>query len=178
MEKKAASLEITVISAEELRIDNRPIKKNAFVSVGMGQENCRSTTMDRDGGSYPCWNERLEVELPACARSIEVQVQCKTAVGVRTVGRADVPVSDITEGYVPAHHLHFLSYRLRDRNGNRNGIINLCARMVGPAPYSKFDRDRTTSSSSSPSPYVSGGSGVVIGVPVMSRVGGKSMLQY
>ncbi|KAJ8650183.1 hypothetical protein MRB53_003206 [Persea americana] len=173
MEEKAASLEITVISAEELRIDNRPIKKNAFVAVGTGEEKWRSTSVDRDGGSYPSWNEKLEVELPPHARSIAVQVQCKTAVGIKTVGSAEVPLSDITEGYVPARHLHFLSYRLRERDGRRNGIINLCVRMVGPTHPLRSNRWMGSSSSASSS--VCKGSGVVIGVPVAWRGESKSM---
>lgn len=173
MEEKAASLEITVISAEELRIDNRPIKKNAFVAVGTGEEKWRSTSVDRDGGSYPSWNEKLEVELPPHARSIAVQVQCKTAVGIKTVGSAEVPLSDIMEGYVPARHLHFLSYRLRERDGRRNGIINLCVRMVGPTHPLRSNRWMGSSSSASSS--VCKGSGVVIGVPVAWRGESKSM---
>ncbi|XP_058106635.1 BON1-associated protein 2-like [Magnolia sinica] len=126
-------LEITVISAESLRISNHLIKKNAFVTVQTDPCNCVSTPVDRDGGGYPTWNEKLHLALPGSARSIAVKVLCKTASGSsKTVGMVNIPMSDFVGGYVPAHHLHFLSYRLRQQDGERNGIINLSIKMVGP----------------------------------------------
>ncbi|XP_058086093.1 BON1-associated protein 2-like [Magnolia sinica] len=129
--ERSNHLEITVISAEALRIHNHPIK-NTYVNVGIDSHNCLSTALDRDGGSYPSWNEKLRLALPPSARSITVVVHCKTASGLKTVGTANIPTSDILKDYVPAHLIHFLSYRLREWDGRPNGIINLSARMVGP----------------------------------------------
>ncbi|XP_010910674.1 BON1-associated protein 2 [Elaeis guineensis] len=133
----SATLEITIISAEDLRLSHRPLKKNAFVTVRSSTLNAggaSSTSLDRDGGSYPYWNEKLEVGLPSSARSISVEVRCKTGTGERLVAVAAIPVSDFCE---PADYLHFLSYRLRERDGERNGIINLSLRMKGASPFGR-----------------------------------------
>ncbi|XP_047979457.1 uncharacterized protein LOC125221383 [Salvia hispanica] len=57
------AIEVTVISAEVLRLGiNIFVKKDVFV-VRSDTFNSRSTGTDREGGSYPTWNEKL-VELP------------------------------------------------------------------------------------------------------------------
>ncbi|KAK9147789.1 hypothetical protein Scep_006546 [Stephania cephalantha] len=87
--------------------------------------------MDSERGSYPCWNQKLCLALPYHINFISVEVQCGVARSkVRPVASAKVPVSDIDGDYVPSHFLHFLSYRLRQRDGERNGIINLCIRVL------------------------------------------------
>ncbi|XP_058106637.1 BON1-associated protein 2-like [Magnolia sinica] len=152
-------LEITVISAEALCISNNLIKKNAFVTVQTDSCNCISTSVDRDGGGYPTWNEKLQLPLPANARSIAVMVQCKTSSGSsKMIGMANIPMSDIVGGYVPAHHLHFLSYRLRQQDGERNGIINLSIKMVGPVNVSRPLH---------PLEKINGG--IAVGIPVSYR---------
>ncbi|XP_010255486.1 PREDICTED: BON1-associated protein 2 [Nelumbo nucifera] len=126
-------LEINVISAEDLRLRHRSIKKNAFVVVRTDSHNYRSTRVDTEGGSYPYWNEKLNLALPNSAKFITVEVQCKTASGrARSVGTASIPVSDFIGDYTPAYYLHFLSYRLREQNGERNGIVNLSIRTLVP----------------------------------------------
>ncbi|KAF8379447.1 hypothetical protein HHK36_028883 [Tetracentron sinense] len=125
----SSSLEITVISAEGLRLGRHSIRKNAFAIVQTDSRNSRSTKMDTEGGSYPSWNEKLALELPNNAHIVTVQVQCKTSSGDRTVGTAKIPVSDFIGDYTPAHYLHFLSYRLREHDGERNGIVNLSVRV-------------------------------------------------
>ncbi|XP_058086275.1 BON1-associated protein 2-like [Magnolia sinica] len=130
--EKSRSLDITAISAEGLRIGSRSIKKNVFMTVRTDSQNYQSTNVDHNSGSYPTWNEKLQLPLPPNARSIAVEVLCKTVTGLKTVGSVNIPISDITEDYLPASRLHFLSYRLRDPDGQPNGIVNLKIRMVGP----------------------------------------------
>ncbi|KAB1214424.1 BON1-associated protein 2 [Morella rubra] len=126
------TLEIAVISGENLLENRKPVKKNAFVVIRTDSHSFFSTKMDTDGGSYPTWNEKLVVDLPMHAQFISLEVQCKTAAGNKTVGAARIPVSDFIGGYVPQSYLHFLSYRLRDSNGERNGIINISVRAKLP----------------------------------------------
>ncbi|KAM4105085.1 hypothetical protein ACJW30_06G206400 [Castanea mollissima] len=162
------TLEITVISGEDLRNDRRPIKKNAFVVVRTDSYNSRRTDMDTDGGSYPKWNEKLVVDLPMHAQFITLEVQCKTSLGDKTVGTARIPVSDFVGGYVPESYLHFLSYRLRDHNGQRNGIVNISVRVKLPE-YASCSRTELGI------PMVMGvalgqrnfGGGIVTGVPIL-----------
>lgn len=135
MESTSRTLEVTVISGENLRTNRRPVKKNTFVVIRTDSNNVCTTKMDADGGSYPSWNEKLVVDVPLHVRFITVEVQCKTSVGNKIVGVARIPVSDFVGGYVPQSYLHFLSYRLRDYKGERNGIINISVRAKVPELY-------------------------------------------
>ncbi|KAJ4727003.1 BON1-associated protein 2-like [Melia azedarach] len=126
------TIEITVLSAEDLRINRRSVKKNAFVIAQTDPFNYCKTKLDELGGSYPAWNERFFIDLPMHVHFITLQVQCKTSSGNRNIGFARVPVSDFVGGYVPDNYLHFLSYRLRDAKGDKNGIINISVRVKTP----------------------------------------------
>ncbi|XP_034204922.1 BON1-associated protein 2-like [Prunus dulcis] len=167
MAATSRKLEITVISAENLQLDRKPIKKNASATVRAENDSQFLTTdMDTEGGAYPKWNEKLVLDLPMQARSLTVEVQCKTSYGVRTIGTAKIPVSDFVGGFVPEGYLHFLSYRLRDRRGERNGIVNISVRMKVP----ELKACATTSSHSSMGFPVGDSSfgvgGVATGIPV------------
>ncbi|KAK7274560.1 hypothetical protein RIF29_15656 [Crotalaria pallida] len=124
------TLEITILSAENLRINKRSIKKNTFVTVqSEASSEVSSTRMDTEGGSYPSWNEKFVMDMPLHARFITAEVKCKTLTGVKSVGMARIPVSDFIGGYVPENHVHFLSYRLWDNKVTRNGVINVSVRV-------------------------------------------------
>ncbi|KAB2595571.1 BON1-associated protein 2-like [Pyrus ussuriensis x Pyrus communis] len=163
------TLEITVISAENLQLDRKPIKTNASVTVRTDTNSQFCTTdIDTEGGAYARWNEKLVLDLPTHSKSITVKVQCKTAYGVRTFGTATVLASDFVGAYVPEGYPHFLSYRLRDYKGERNGVINISVRMKVPEMYACASS--TTSSHSRKGFPADGnhsfGGGVAIGVPV------------
>ncbi|GMN61273.1 hypothetical protein TIFTF001_030358 [Ficus carica] len=129
------TVEMTVLSGEDLRLASKSRKSNAFVIVRYGVNNFRTTETDGgEGGSYPKWNEKLVLDLPPHAEAVTLEVHCKTAFGDKIVGTASVPLSDFAGSYMPDSYLHFLSYRLRDSRGQRNGIINISVRMKGPAP--------------------------------------------
>ncbi|XP_042503355.1 BON1-associated protein 2-like [Macadamia integrifolia] len=180
MEKATTrSLEVTIISAEDLRLHGRSVKKNTFVTVGTDSYSQRSTNIDKEGGSYPSWNQKLEppLPLPNSAQLITVEVQCITASGVRNVGTSKIPISDFIGDYTPPQYLHFLSYRLRDRNGERNGIINFSIRTLGlqravaawpvPPPQALGFRPAAAAKQEFNGASGSGsGSGTALGVPV------------
>lgn len=169
MEAASGVVEITVISGEDLRVNSRrPVKKNAFAVVRTDSKNYQMTRVDTEGGSYSTWNEKLVMNLPAHARFLTVEVHCKTSSGDRVIGTARVPVSDFSGGSTPESYLHFLSYRLRDDKGERNGIVNLSVRMKVPervVPVMAAPPQRTW-----PETVVGGWdcAGVVMGVPVRS----------
>lgn len=130
-------LEVTVISGENL-LDNRkqPVKKNVFVNIKTDSysSNLQTTKLDKEGGSNPTWNEKLIVDLPMHASHLTVEVQCKNSSGIKTVGIARVPTSDFIGGFLPEDYLRFLSYRLRDEKGKKNGIINFSVRVKNAPP--------------------------------------------
>ncbi|XP_065864303.1 BON1-associated protein 2-like [Euphorbia lathyris] len=178
MESSSKNLEITVLSAENLRLNGKPVKKDAFVVVKTDNLNCRSTRADHEGGSNLIWNQKLEMEMASHSRFITVQVECRiNGSENRLIGTASIPVSDFSGGYFPINYLHLLSYRLRDGRGEKNGIINVSVKVVkGLADYVLPPVRKNCSSSSfysgtrwgSPvqgNSYYHGG-GVVSGVPV------------
>ncbi|GMI98372.1 BON ASSOCIATION PROTEIN 1-LIKE, BON association protein 2 [Hibiscus trionum] len=133
MEAKSRTLEITLLSAEDLRIDNKPIKKNAFVVVWTDTYNYKSTKMDAEGGSFPSWNDKLVMDMPMHTRFVTLQVKCKASGGGdKTVGDARIPVTDFLGWFSPENRLQFLSYRLRDPKGLKNGIVNVSVRVKEP----------------------------------------------
>ncbi|XP_051147393.1 BON1-associated protein 2-like [Andrographis paniculata] len=123
------SIEVTVISAEGLLVNRKPPgkKKNLFVAVRSDPYDCRLTAADKDGGSNPRWNQKLEMDLPINVRYITVAAYS----GRNLIGTATVPAADFSGGHLPENHLSFLSYRLRDDNGEKNGIINLSVKVKG-----------------------------------------------
>ncbi|KAK3021432.1 hypothetical protein RJ639_045621 [Escallonia herrerae] len=134
MERASSSgsrtVEIKVISGEGLRVNRTtPVKKNTFVIVRSESREGQATRVDTEGGSCPVWNEKFVVDMPMHARFVTAEVQCRTSTGNKVIGTAKIPVSDFVGGYVPKNYLHFLSYRLRDDKGERNGIINLSVKV-------------------------------------------------
>lgn len=129
---RSRTLEIRVLSAEDLRIGGRFVKKNAFAVVKVDSYNYQGTKADPVGGSYPTWDEILEINFPVAATSLTLEVQCKTSSGDRLIGTANLPVSDVIGGYTPENYLRFLSYILKDTRGKRNGIINVSVRVKSP----------------------------------------------
>ncbi|CAA0842612.1 BON1-associated protein 2 [Striga hermonthica] len=160
-------IEITVISAEDLLLRRKqPATKNLSVTVSIDPFNSRKTgRADPNGpGRFPAWNERLVMDLPSKSRFITTEVRA----GERTVGVANIPVADFDGGHLPENYLSFLSYRLRDGRGEKNGIVNLSVRVVGgggrgcgascPRPWMEFSAADGK-----------GSSGVVTGIPVLYR---------
>ncbi|KAI5647288.1 hypothetical protein M9H77_33293 [Catharanthus roseus] len=171
------TLEINVISAEDLRINKRQSVNNSFVVIG-GTDSIASsssasytqngirTKTDSEGGSYPVWNEKIAIDLPMHARFFTVEVKCKkNGVNNRVIGTAEIPVSDFLGGLVPENYLHFLSYRLWDNHGERNGIINLSVRVKNPGVG--IGNGNSTGSKFAP---VHGWSAAAGGVPVDSKL--------
>ncbi|KAK7349554.1 hypothetical protein VNO77_07005 [Canavalia gladiata] len=174
------TVEITILSAENLQMNKKSIKGNAFVTVQSDARNevC-STKVDSEGGSYPSWNEKVVIEVPSHARFITAEVRCKTSsTGSNSVGFARIPVSDFVGGYVPENQLHFLSYRLWDGKVKRNGVINISVRVkVAQAQHHSCNSNSNSNSNSFTAakgvpvtgvPVAGNGStGVVTGIPAL-----------
>ncbi|CAN1236903.1 BON1-associated protein 2 [Linum grandiflorum] len=131
MAKSRSSLEFTILSAEDLRIDGKPVKKNAFALVRTDHSNSKSTSAG--DGSYPRWNEKVVLDFPRGTQFVTVEVQCRVgSAGNRVIGTVNVPVTDFLGHFkAPENYLNFLSYRLRDPRGGKNGIINFSVRVNG-----------------------------------------------
>ncbi|XP_021887380.1 BON1-associated protein 2-like [Carica papaya] len=163
-------LEITVLSAEDLRIDRKSVKKNAYVTVKVDPFNYRTTRMEEQGGSYPSWNEKLEMDMSVNGNTqfIALEVNCRTSSGERRIGSARMPVTDFMGGYAPEGHLHLLSYRLRDERMQRNGIINVSVRVRVRGQRTSF-RDVKSAERKTLPDYACSSQAVGYGVPAMER---------
>ncbi|KAJ6400522.1 hypothetical protein OIU84_016048 [Salix udensis] len=146
------TLEITVLSCEDLRINGRSVKKNTCVVVRTDPLNFRETTTDTEGGSYPSWDQKLALDMSIRETCITLEVHCRTLSVDRIIGSARMPVNDFMGGYFPQGYLSFLSYRLKDPKGLDNGIINVSAvfesnpfvKMLGKLMQSDQASDRHT----------------------------------
>lgn len=135
------TIEITILSAENLHVNKKYIKKKAlFVSLQSDSISsdicCCSTKVNSEEGGFPSWNEKLVMELPLNARFITAEVKCKAASrGVnscKSIGMARIPVSDFLDHIVQENQVQFLSYRLRDSEMRRNGVINVSVSVKVP----------------------------------------------
>ncbi|XP_014516191.1 uncharacterized protein LOC106773938 [Vigna radiata var. radiata] len=123
-------LEITVICCENLRV-----KEDPYVVVRAESLKCCTTKMAKDSGaterSLFSWNERLMVGMPLHARSITFEVQSNSFKALRPVGVARISLSDFL---TPENSMQVFSYRLRDWEGKRNGVIYFAVRVAVPEP--------------------------------------------
>ncbi|KDP28677.1 hypothetical protein JCGZ_14448 [Jatropha curcas] len=175
MASSSRTLEITVLSCEDLRIDGKSVKKNTYVVVRTDHLNYRTTKIDTEGGSYPSWNQNLLIDMPLHERFVTLEVNCKMASSDRIIGTARIPVTDFMGGYLPDNYLNFLSYRLRDSRGVRNGIVNISVKVKLPEYLSSKNNKKVTENSACstaskpPLKMPIGGEknfGVVAGIPV------------
>ncbi|RDX99929.1 BON1-associated protein 2, partial [Mucuna pruriens] len=132
MATKSRTLELTVLSAEGLRVRGKPSNKKAFAVVRAESLTSHTTAMTTGNNGFHTWNEKFSVEVGPNARSLTFEVTCKAGMGVRDVSVARIALSDFLGGLVPDHCLQFLSYRLRDWDGRKCGIVNFSVRVVAP----------------------------------------------
>lgn len=135
------TLEITVISGENVL----NVTEEAYVVVRSESLNCCTTRMVKDSngnnnvnsGSFLSWNEKFLLDMPVHARSITFEVQCNKFKGARPVGVTRIALSDLLGAAVVQEEncLRILSYRLRDFEGRRNGVIHFAVRVATPEEY-------------------------------------------
>ncbi|GLJ55934.1 hypothetical protein SUGI_1200760 [Cryptomeria japonica] len=136
----AQMLEVTIISADGLKNVRKFGGRMRTYAVVCGNDDANSgtsTRIEKDGGCNPVWNEKLQLRFSSGLHvySLNIQIYCKTSFGKRVVGWSKVPLSDITLGYGAPNGLRYLSYRLRTKNGNRSGTIDLSLRILTQPNY-------------------------------------------
>ncbi|XP_057536772.1 BON1-associated protein 1-like [Amaranthus tricolor] len=136
-------LEITIKTAEALTIRNqKPILKNVFVTISIennGYMNQIQTRLCDPSNTKPTWNEKLIMSMPTNVKFIILEVRYKRKSNDKFIGLAKVPTSDFVGNKMPLNYLHCLSYRLRDRDGEPNGIINFSVNVKRTKLDSQFD---------------------------------------
>ncbi|XP_022147476.1 BON1-associated protein 2-like [Momordica charantia] len=162
------TVEITVMSAEDLRIDRKPVKKATFATVKFDRGG--GTEIDEQGGRC------LVLDMPEDAMFLTIEVHCGSSSKNRIVGTVNVPVLDFLGRFKPENYLHLLSYRLRDGNGERNGIINISLRVKVPESESAITSQAIVGVPVAETARFGRncGGGVVIGVPLWNAYSYKS----
>ncbi|CAI8607188.1 unnamed protein product [Vicia faba] len=127
---KPKTLELTVLSAQDIHVNGEPVTTNVFVVVRAESATSHTTPLSTAVNGVHSWNEKFRVELSTYARSVSFEVKYQTASGVRDIGVARIAVSDFLGGSVPETSLQVLSYGLRDWNGLRCGVVNFSVRVV------------------------------------------------
>ncbi|GLJ55924.1 hypothetical protein SUGI_1200660 [Cryptomeria japonica] len=130
------AFEIEIISAQDLKCVTsfgRPMRTYSVVWSDSTAQKC--TRIDREGGSYPTWNDKFQMTvtkgfLKQKGSAALVQIYCKTMTGNKRVGSARMPYSDILEGFTKPESIHFLSYRIRTPNGRPRGYLDLSVRFL------------------------------------------------
>ncbi len=175
---RARTLEITVISGENICLDRNPVAENVYVVVRPESIDCYTTKMAKvgDGGNLLAWNEKFLLDIPMHARSVTFEVQCKKYKGVRPIGVARIAISDFLGGSaVPENCLQMFSYGLRDWDGRRNGVIHFSVRVATSCSEIKPAKGIMAVSSCGSEHQVMGfqvmnkknSNDVVIGIPVL-----------
>ena len=80
---QARTLEITVMSGENISMDRSSVAENVYVVVRAESLNsCRTKMVNEEGGVH-AWNEKFLLDIPLYAKSVTFEVQCKKYKGVR-----------------------------------------------------------------------------------------------
>ncbi|KAK4266769.1 hypothetical protein QN277_023646 [Acacia crassicarpa] len=161
---RTRTLEVTIISGEDLSADGRnPATTDMYVVVRTESVKCWSTKMVEQVAESrtSLWNEKLMVEMPCHAKSITLEVKSKTAKGaVRSIGLARIAIWEVLPKQETCSESAVLSYRLRNWEGRRSGVINFSVK-----PVNKEQEEKGTMVSSCDL-KLRDNCGTVIGIPV------------
>ncbi|CAK8560895.1 unnamed protein product [Lathyrus sativus] len=168
------TLEITVISGENIHASE---SEDAYVVVRGESLDCYTTKTVKDNSSFLLWNEKFLLDMPLHARSVTFEVQSKKFKGVRPIGVARIAVVDFLNDSESENCMQVLSYRLRDWEGRKNGVIHFGVRVVVPEKISVTVAEKDTMvNGKSYSDRLTGmdyggksSNGVVIGIPFWGK---------
>ncbi|KAL3609595.1 hypothetical protein D5086_000615 [Populus alba] len=91
----------------------------------------QKTPADREGGSNPEWNHKMQFDLNTTSLPghgdhlfFKFKLRCEGAIfGNKSIGEVCVPFKDLTEEFNGS--VRFVSYQVRNSDGNPNGVLNL-----------------------------------------------------
>ncbi|XP_014490249.1 uncharacterized protein LOC106752982 [Vigna radiata var. radiata] len=136
--KPKRTLDLTVLSVEDLHPNWRHAAQSLYVvvradSIASYATGTATVETTSDGSGNPSWNEKLEVDVPAQARSVTLTVKCRNAPSMKDVGIARIAIAELLSAAAAAaaaeQNLQILSYGLRDWEGRRSGVIKFYVRV-------------------------------------------------
>ncbi|CAA0838775.1 BON1-associated protein 2 [Striga hermonthica] len=149
-------LEITIISAQDLKkststtVFSRHIRPFITLSNDINAKTYK-TRVDDKGGINPSWGDKFRLPFEQFlvnkrCPGIYLRLYTKNFLMGRTqLGWCLIPAADIVSRFSPVGLVHFLSYRLRARDGSRgNGVVNVAVKLEGSDGFVCPLRDLTS----------------------------------
>ncbi|MCO5614535.1 hypothetical protein L7F22_068819 [Adiantum nelumboides] len=135
-------LDITVVSAKDLKKVNLIGKMNTYAVVWVDPYYRQSTSVDDDGGSKPEWNQKLSFPVPEDFfqqpnSRLTVEIYSKaTFTDDKLVGAVNIPLPEVAQ---KTNQEEVAEYGVMRKSGKAKGTLKLSIRMgekttIGPAP--------------------------------------------
>ncbi|XAR52618.1 hypothetical protein NMG60_11020773 [Bertholletia excelsa] len=125
-------LEITVISADDLKDVNMLTKMDVYVVVSIANDprTKRRTRVDKDGGKNPRWNDRLSfsVDQSALARQpnlcLVLTIRSERPLGDKDIGEVTIPINELLASN-PTDDApeRIVDYQVRTASGKPKGTL-------------------------------------------------------
>ncbi|KAI8555725.1 hypothetical protein RHMOL_Rhmol05G0197200 [Rhododendron molle] len=123
-------LDITVISAENLKDVNLISKMDVYVVVSIADDPStkRKTRVDKDGGKSPKWKDRLNfaVDAAALARNpglpLVFRLRSERPLGDKDIGEVAVPMKELLDR-ADGGAEHVVEYQVRTPSGKLKGTL-------------------------------------------------------
>ncbi|KAF5957578.1 hypothetical protein HYC85_004803 [Camellia sinensis] len=128
-------LDITVISAEDLKDVNLISKMDVYVVVSLPNDpkSTRQTPVDKDGGKSPKWNHRISLSLPTSSLSslsLLFNIISKRPLGNRPIGHITLPLSQLLDSDSDSHSAaaddgseRVVEYQVKTPSGKPKGTL-------------------------------------------------------
>ncbi|KAG9443761.1 hypothetical protein H6P81_015101 [Aristolochia fimbriata] len=124
-------LEITIVSAKDLKDVNvfSKMETYAVVSLGSDPRTAQRTRTDKEGGKSPTWNFPVKFSVDEAAAqqnrlSLRVLIRAERSLGDRDVGEVHVPVKELLDSPGDGKAPQFVSYQVRRSSGRSKGVLN------------------------------------------------------
>lgn len=126
------TLEITVISAKDIKDVNLISKMDVYVVVSINGDSRskQKTPIDRDGGTCPTWNTLMKFTLDESAAqqnrlTLSFKLRCERAFGDKDIGEVNVPIKELLNSAGASNTTQFVTYQVRKPSGKPKGELNL-----------------------------------------------------
>ncbi|KAM6577829.1 hypothetical protein CsatB_029666 [Cannabis sativa] len=124
-------LEITLISASDLKDVNLLSKMDVYAVVSISGDNAKKqkTPVDKDSGSNPKWNYTVKFTVYESAvqqnmLTLKIKLVSDRSFGDKEIGEVQVPIKELLDNYKDGSGEKRMSYSVRLPNGKAKGNLN------------------------------------------------------
>lgn len=136
------SMEITLISARDLKKRSIFSKTNAFAVawISNNNKNRQWTPVDKENGTNPTWNQVMnfilnEADLQQGRLFLQIVIYRTATFGDKEIGRVSIPLNEFLKpsGGKKGARAKFLSYQVRKPSGKSKGVLDLSVKFTEKA---------------------------------------------